>query len=67
MLGPGGPASGYRSHVQEERQQRHELHLDRTDLDEDKRLKNQPKAKRKRRRNMITANLSGTRYEVSKW
>lgn len=67
VLGPAGPSSGFRSHLQDERHHRSEFHPDRNDLDDERRLRGQPKAKRKRRRNMITANLSGTRYEVSKY
>jgi len=66
VLGPAGPATGYRSHLLEEKSHRQEFQPERADLDEERRLRGQPKAKRKRRRNMITANLSGTRYEVSK-
>ncbi|XP_045158569.1 tubulin polyglutamylase TTLL7-like [Mercenaria mercenaria] len=65
VLGPGGPSSGYQSHVRPENRQRQtDMTMERMDYDDDKRQRSQAKTKRKKRRNMITANLSGTRYDV---
>ncbi|KAL4235786.1 Tubulin polyglutamylase ttll7 [Mactra antiquata] len=68
VLGPSGAANGYQSHQTENRLRQQQLqadvHVDRMETEEEKRLRAQPKAKRKKRRNMITANLSGTRYDV---
>ena len=71
VLGPAGPGSAYRSHRQEDLNPlanlKTESQRERYDHEEEKRPRSQPKTKRKKRRNMITANLSGTRYEVSKY
>lgn len=64
VLGPGGAATGYQSHTRPENRQRSEVVMERIDREEDRRQRVQPKTKRRRKRNMITANLSGTRYEV---
>ena len=67
VLGPAGPMSGYQSHVRaENRPRQSDVNVERVDNDDEKRLRSQPKVKRKKRKNMITANLSGTRYDVSK-
>lgn len=67
VLGPGGASSGYQAHRAENRpRQQADVQVDRMDPEEEKRLRAQPKAKRKKRKSMITANLSGTRYDVSK-
>ena len=69
VLGPGGMASGYKSHRNEERLMNKDVHVERIDreVEEQRRLKSQQRSRKKKRRNMISANLSGTRYEVGEY
>ncbi|XP_052777435.1 tubulin polyglutamylase TTLL7-like isoform X2 [Mya arenaria] len=69
-LGTGLGTTGSTNHRTQPVNERGDTHrhdadkVDQNILDEERRLRNQPKAKRKRRKNMITANLNGTRYDV---
>lgn len=76
VLGPGGMSAGLKSHRNEEagfKSQRvddrllnNDIHVERInrEVEEQRRLKSQQRSRRKKKRSMISANLSGTRYEV---
>ena len=79
VLGPGGMAAGLKSHRSEEagfKSQRPEdrllnndIHVERINrqVEEQRQLKTQqPRSRRKKKRSLISANLSGTRYEIGK-
>ena len=68
VLGPGGMSSGYKSHRNEDKLINNDVHVERInrEVEEQRRLKSQQRSRKKKKRNMISANLSGTRYEVGK-
>ena len=78
VLGPGGMSAGLKSHRNEEagfKSQRaddrllnNDIHVERINrqVDEQRQLKSQQRSRRKKKRSLISANLSGTRYDIGK-
>ena len=68
VLGPGGMSTGFKSHRNEEQQINKDVHVERInrEVEEQRRLKAKQRSGKKKKRNLISANLSGTRYEVGK-